>query len=67
MKISWIFEVILTAKKTSFLVDLDVLLLLCLLKIFTSDAIEFYYSVVFTSVTVVSTSVCLGELPVCLV
>ena len=30
------FEVILTANKTRFLVDLDVLLLLCLLKIFTT-------------------------------
>jgi len=30
------FEVILIANKTIFLVDLDVLLLLCLLKIFTT-------------------------------
>ena len=30
------FKVILTVKKTSFLVDLNVLLLLCLLKIFTT-------------------------------
>jgi len=35
--------------------------LLCLLKIFTSDVIEFYYSLIFTSVSVVWTSVCLGE------
>jgi len=32
-----------------------------LLKIFTSDVIEFYYSLIFTSVSVVWTSVCLGE------
>jgi len=39
-----ISEVIVIDNKTSFLLDLNVLLLLCLLKIYTVDVIEFYFT-----------------------
>ena len=39
-----ILEVIVIDNKTSYLLDLDVLRLLCLLKIITVDVIEFYFT-----------------------